>query len=141
MKYARKITLNSNLDHKYRRIRRLALLFKPKKNDQEKFKDYINVLHRYTNVRNTIPKDVHQIAENWSTPSKNFALVDDEHQPTKHFDSLTGLVMRLHAWRSGRYANQLTLLINGNRDVTACMVIQTCEWWQQRSGRRVMQTL
>jgi len=63
-----------DLDRKYRRILRPAvpvqksaltleigkILNNRKKNDQEKVKDYINVLHRYMNVRNKIPKPEEQ---------------------------------------------------------------------------------
>jgi len=69
MKYARKIALRSDLDGEYQPIIRppvpikkgaLSLqigkiLNKRKKNDQEKVKGYINVLHRYINVSDKIP--------------------------------------------------------------------------------------
>jgi len=69
MKYARKIALRSDLDPEYRRIIRPPVPIKKsalslqigkilnnrKKNDQEKVKDYITVLHCYINVSDKIP--------------------------------------------------------------------------------------
>jgi len=67
MKYAQKIALD--LDREYRRVRRPSVpvkkgalsldikrILNKKKNDQEKVKDYVNALHRYVNVRDTIPQ-------------------------------------------------------------------------------------
>jgi len=67
MKYARKIALD--LDREYRRVRRPSVpvkkgalsldikrILNKKKDDQEKVKDYVNALHRYMNVRDTIPQ-------------------------------------------------------------------------------------
>ena len=66
MKYTQKIALD--LDREYRRVRRPSVAVKKgalsldikrilnrKKDDQDKVKDYINALHRYINVRDTIP--------------------------------------------------------------------------------------
>jgi len=69
MKYAQKIALD--LDREYRRVRRPAvpvkkgalsldikrILKQKKKDDQEKVKDYVNALHRYINIRDTIPQE------------------------------------------------------------------------------------
>ena len=74
MKYARKIALD--LDRGYRGVRRPSVAVKKgalsldikrilnrKKDDQDKVKDYINALHRYINVRDTIPDEQQQKGE------------------------------------------------------------------------------
>ena len=74
MKYAQKIALD--LDREYRRVRRPSVPVKKgalsldikrilnrKKNDQEKVKDYVNALHRYMNIRDTIPQHQQQQTE------------------------------------------------------------------------------
>jgi len=66
MKYAQKIALD--LDREYRPVHRPSVpvkkgalsldikrILNKKKDDQEKVKDYINALHRYVNIRDTIP--------------------------------------------------------------------------------------
>jgi len=75
MKYAQKIALD--LDREYRRVRRPSVpvkkgalsldikrILNKKKNDQEKVKDYVNALHRFMNVRNTIPQEDREIQIN-----------------------------------------------------------------------------
>ena len=89
MQYAQKIALE---DREYKRVQRPAIpaakgalsldikrILKDKEDDHEKVKKYINALHRYINVRDTLPESSNIQINPITSPKKS----DDHKKKTK----------------------------------------------------------